>query len=130
MKTKKELLKHIAKQYPEYSPERTELIYDKEAHTPTLMGLPNGVDVLEYAVQNVSDAGLYTLSASFSYDAENSEKSNKFIFEEDSEDDVAGRGFRTDGKEDRHQFRERIRNGTVLRGCLGSKQVHGGLPAL
>lgn len=28
--TKKELLKHIAKQYPEYSPERTELIYDKK----------------------------------------------------------------------------------------------------
>ena len=49
----------------------TELIYDKEAHTPTLMGLPNGVEVLEYAVQNVSDAGIYTLSASFFYDAEN-----------------------------------------------------------
>ena len=28
--TKKELLKHIGKQYPEYSPERTELLYDKK----------------------------------------------------------------------------------------------------
>ena len=28
--TKKELLKYIGKQYPEYSPERTELIYDKK----------------------------------------------------------------------------------------------------
>ena len=49
----------------------TNTVYDGAGHTPTLVGLPEGVRVLEYAIVDAIDAGTYGLSASFTYEKEN-----------------------------------------------------------
>ncbi len=49
----------------------TSYVYDGEAKSPTLVGLPDGVTVLEYIGAGVTGAGEYTVQARLGYDTDN-----------------------------------------------------------
>ena len=62
--------------YASYNPsdflwENVSFVYDKSAHHPTLVGVPDGVSVVEYVGGNNILAGTYTVLATLSYDSEN-----------------------------------------------------------
>lgn len=49
----------------------TSYVYDGEAKSPTLAGLPDGVTVLEYIGADVTEAGEYTVQVRLGYDTDN-----------------------------------------------------------
>ncbi len=62
--------------YASYNPidfvwESSAFVYDKSAHHPRLIGLPEGVAVTEYVGGGNINAGTYTVVANLTYDSEN-----------------------------------------------------------